>query len=45
MTKFNTRILTVAYLSIEEGDKLLDIGAGTGSVSIEAGLQGLKFGN
>lgn len=42
MTKFNIRALTMAYLSIEEGDRLLDIGAGTGSISIEAVLQGAK---
>ena len=42
MTKFNIRVLTMAYLSIVEGDRLLDIGAGTGSISIEAALQGAK---
>lgn len=42
MTKFNIRVLNIGYLSIEEGDSLLDIGAGTGSVSIEASLQGAK---
>lgn len=42
MTKFNIRILNMAYLSIEEGDSFLDIGAGTGSISIEAALQGAK---
>lgn len=42
MTKFNIRILTLGYLSIEEGDRLLDIGAGTGSISIEAALHGGK---
>lgn len=42
MTKFNIRVLTMAYLSIEEGDRLLDIGAGTGSISIEAALQGAR---
>ena len=42
MTKFNIRILTMGYLEIEAGDRLLDIGAGTGSVSIEAGLQGAE---
>ena len=40
MTKFNVRVLTLGYLEIEEGDKFLDIGAGTGSVSIEAALHG-----
>lgn len=42
MTKFNIRILTIGYLAIESGDRLLDIGAGTGSISIEAALQGAK---
>lgn len=42
MTKFNVRVLTIGYLEIEEGDRLLDIGAGTGSVSIEAALQGAQ---
>ncbi|WP_313757019.1 precorrin-6Y C5,15-methyltransferase (decarboxylating) subunit CbiT [Tissierella sp.] len=42
MTKFNIRILIMGYLSIEEGDRLLDIGAGTGSVSIEAATHGAK---
>jgi cobalt-precorrin-6B (C15)-methyltransferase len=40
MTKFNIRVLTIGYLSIQQGDRLLDIGAGTGSISIEAALQG-----
>lgn len=40
MTKFNTRILTIGYLAIEKGDRLLDIGAGTGSIAIEAALHG-----
>lgn len=42
MTKFNIRILSLAYLAIEKGDRLLDIGAGTGSISIEAALHGAK---
>lgn len=42
MTKFNTRILTIGYLEIKEGDRFLDIGGGTGSISIEASLQGAK---
>lgn len=42
MTKFDIRALTIALLSIEEGDVLLDIGAGTGSISIEGALQGAQ---
>lgn len=42
MTKFNIRLLTIGYLEIEEGDRLIDIGAGTGSISIEASLQGAR---
>lgn len=42
MTKFNTRILTIGYLEIKSGDRFLDIGGGTGSISIEASLQGAK---
>ncbi len=40
MTKYNVRVLTMAYLEIDQGDKFLDIGAGTGSISIEAAAQG-----
>lgn len=42
MTKFNIRILTIGYLEIQPGDRFLDIGGGTGSISIEASLQGAK---
>ncbi len=42
MTKFNTRILTIGYLEIQLEDRFLDIGGGTGSISIEASLQGAK---
>lgn len=42
MTKFNIRTLLIAYLDIKNGDKFLDIGAGTGSVSIEAALHGAQ---
>lgn len=42
MTKFDIRVLNTAYLSIEKDDVFLDIGGGTGSISIEAALQGAK---
>lgn len=42
MTKFNIRILTIGYLEIQQGDRFLDIGGGTGSISIEASMQGAK---
>ncbi|WP_077368953.1 precorrin-6Y C5,15-methyltransferase (decarboxylating) subunit CbiT [Anaerosalibacter sp. Marseille-P3206] len=38
MTKFEVRTLTIALLAIEKGDIFLDIGAGTGSISVEAAL-------
>jgi len=40
MTKFDVRIAAIAALEIEKGDIFLDIGAGTGSISVEAALQG-----
>lgn len=42
MTKFEARILTIAMLEIKKGDKLIDVGAGTGSISIEAVLHGAE---
>jgi cobalt-precorrin-6B (C15)-methyltransferase len=42
MTKFETRTLIIGTLAIEPGDRLIDIGAGTGSISVEAALQGAK---
>ena len=42
MTKFEVRTLTIALLAIEKGDIFLDIGAGTGSVSVEAALHGAE---
>lgn len=42
MTKFHQRILTIGTLEIEEGDVFLDIGSGTGSISIEAALHGAQ---
>jgi len=35
MTKEEVRILSVAKLNLEENSKLLDVGAGTGSISIQ----------
>lgn len=40
MTKFETRVLIMGLLEIEDGDRLIDIGAGTGSISLEASMQG-----
>lgn len=42
MTKFPIRTLITAYLEIKPEDRLLDIGCGTGSISIEAGTFGAK---
>lgn len=40
MTKFEVRTAAMAAMEIQDGDVLLEIGAGTGSISIEAALQG-----
>lgn len=40
MTKFEVRLASIAALEIEKGNTLLDIGAGTGSVSVQAALLG-----
>lgn len=42
MTKYELRVITMAMLEIESGDVLLDVGAGTGSISVEAALQGAR---
>ncbi|MCF8020513.1 MAG: precorrin-6Y C5,15-methyltransferase (decarboxylating) subunit CbiT [Vallitaleaceae bacterium] len=36
MTKMEVRAVTLAYLQLEAGHTFLDIGAGTGSISVEA---------
>ncbi len=40
MTKKAIRVLSVSYLDIEEGLKVLDIGSGTGSISLQCALFG-----
>jgi cobalt-precorrin-6B (C15)-methyltransferase len=42
MTKFDARVLIMATLEIEQGDVFLDVGAGTGSISIQAALLGAE---
>jgi cobalt-precorrin-6B (C15)-methyltransferase len=36
MTKMEVRAVTLAYLQLQEGHTFLDIGAGTGSITVEA---------
>lgn len=36
MTKEDIRILSIAKMNLEENSKILDVGAGTGSISIQA---------
>lgn len=42
MTKENIRILTMGYLAPYPGCRLLDIGSGTGSISVQAALFGAE---
>jgi len=42
MTKFEVRVLTLAMLDISYGDVFLDVGAGSGSISIQAAQLGAK---
>lgn len=43
MTKMEIRATALNYLELYQGKRMLDIGAGTGSVSIEAGLRNPKL--
>ena len=42
MSKFDIRVIAMALLEIGEGDKFLDVGAGTGSLSVQAALLGAE---
>jgi cobalt-precorrin-6B (C15)-methyltransferase len=42
MSKFDIRVIAMALLEISEGDKFLDVGAGTGSLSVQAALMGAE---
>lgn len=42
MTKFEIRVLTLAMLDVGPGERFLDVGAGTGSVSIQAARLGTE---
>jgi len=42
MTKSEVRAITVNKLKLAEGMQFLDVGAGTGSVSVEAGILGCQ---
>lgn len=42
MTKFPVRVLSMSLMELEEGQEFLDIGFGTGSISIQAALMGLN---
>ncbi len=42
MTKFDVRVLIMAMLELEKDDVFLDVGAGTGTISIQAALCGAE---
>lgn len=42
MSKLDIRVIAMALLEISEGDKFMDVGAGTGSLSVQAALLGAE---
>jgi cobalt-precorrin-6B (C15)-methyltransferase len=42
MSKFDIRVLALALLNIDKGDIFLDVGAGTGSLSVQGALLGAE---
>ncbi len=42
MSKFDIRVIAMALLDIDKGDIFLDVGAGTGSLSVQASLLGAE---
>ncbi|KUO72489.1 MAG: SAM-dependent methyltransferase [Clostridia bacterium BRH_c25] len=42
MSKFDIRVIALALLDIDKGDIFLDVGAGTGSLSVQASLLGAE---
>lgn len=42
MTKFEIRAVTMAFLNLGPADTLLDVGAGTGSIAVQAALFGCQ---
>ena len=42
MTKYHVRVLSMALMDLEEGMSFLDIGSGTGSISLQASKENLE---